>query len=271
VRRRTVLGLTGLGAYGLCLLVTGTALVLGGSPWATSAQAVAPPVALAPVAAGARFGVPPTAAPASDGSGDGVIDTATQSGSLPADPSASLGAGPAASGRPGPTRTGAAVSSARQGSIGPGQLPSFVPVEIALPSGATATVVAAGVAGDGALLIPDNPRDVGYWTGGARPGERFGNVVIAGHVDSAKYGLGVLAELKGVRIGAVLELRAAGQRLRYRVIQTQVVPQQSLATNDQVFRQDGPPTLIVITCGGPFDPVRHRYQDNLIASAVPIL
>ena len=273
MRRGTVLGLIGLGAYGLSLFVIGAALVLGGSsagPSTSSGDAVLPGD-LAPVAAGSPLAGGGTAAPPAGGAGSPVVGAAVSSGSQQSPTGTPIDAGQPLPGRTGSARPGAPVPSARQGSVGPGQLASFVPAEIILPSGATAPVVAAGVASDGALLIPDNPRDVGYWTGGSHPGEQFGNVVIAGHVDSAKYGLGVLAGLKGVPAGAVLELRAGDQRLRYRVTGSQTVPQQSLATNDQVFRQDGPPGLVVITCGGPFDPVRHRYQDNLIVTAVPIL
>jgi len=271
VTRRTVLGLLGLGAYGLSLVVIGAALVLGGTPTSPSVSSddTVLPGDLAPVAAGAPLGGGTAASPT--GAGTQVIGSAASSAGQAPDPAASADAGQPAGGRTGSIRPGSPVPSARQGSVGPDQPASFVPSEIALPSGATAPVLAEDVTPDGALVIPDNPRDVGYWTGGAHPGEQFGNVVIAGHVDSAKYGLGVLSGLKGVQVGAVLELRAGTQRLRYRVTGSQTVPQQSLATNDQVFRQDGPPGLVVITCGGPFDPVRHRYQDNLIVTAVPIL
>jgi hypothetical protein len=33
---------------------------------------------------------------------------------------------------------------------------------------------------------------------------------------------------------------------------------------------DGEPQLVLVTCGGAFDPVRHRYQDNLVVIATPL-
>ena len=124
---------------------------------------------------------------------------------------------------------------------------------------------------DGSLVIPELPSMVGIWTGGARPGDAFGAVVIAGHVDSARYGLGVLAQLKGARPGQVIELRATGRVQRYRITTTQLVTQQSLATHDVFFAQGVTPhRLIVITCGGPFDLTTRRYQDNFVVTAVPV-
>lgn len=163
------------------------------------------------------------------------------------------------------------VPNARRASQAPGQVVSYPPVRLVLPAGQQAPVVSVGVQTDGALVIPTDPRVVGYWNGGALPGERFGTVVVAGHVDSAKFGLGVLSALKKVQVGQVVQLQGAtGQVTRYRVGQIRVVAQQSLATDDEYFRQDGPARLVVITCGGPFDPVRHRYQDNVVVVATPL-
>lgn len=163
------------------------------------------------------------------------------------------------------------VPNARRASQAAGQVVAYAPVRLVLPAGQQAPVVAVGVQSDGALVIPTDPKVVGYWTGGALPGERFGSVVVAGHVDSAKFGLGVLSALKRVRVGQIVQLAGAtGQLTRYRVAQIKVVTQQSLATNDEYFRQDRPARLVVITCGGPFDPVRHRYQDNVVVVATPL-
>jgi Sortase domain len=164
-----------------------------------------------------------------------------------------------------------AVPNARRASQAPGQVVAYAPVRLVLPAGQQAPVVGVGVRSDGALVIPTDPKVVGYWTGGALAGERFGSLVVAGHVDSATFGLGVLSALKRVHVGQVVQLAGpAGQLTRYRVSQIKVVTQQSLATNDEYFRQDGPARLVVITCGGPFDPVRHRYQDNVVVVATPL-
>jgi hypothetical protein len=48
------------------------------------------------------------------------------------------------------------------------------------------------------------------------------------------------------------------------------VPQARLAEDAGLFRVDGEPQLVLVTCGGAFDPARHRYQDNLVVIATPL-
>jgi hypothetical protein len=146
----------------------------------------------------------------------------------------------------------------------------FRPAELILPGGAGAPVMSAGLHPDGSLVIPEDPAVVGWWNGGALAGDAFGSIVIAGHVDSARYGLGVMAQLRTLKSGQVVELRSGARRLSYRVTARTSVPQAELAARTDAFRQDTPPRLVLITCGGAFDPVRHRYQDNLIIYARPI-
>lgn len=146
----------------------------------------------------------------------------------------------------------------------------FRPAELILPGGAGAPVTSSGLHPDGALVIPDDPAVVGWWNGGALAGDAFGSVVIAGHVDSARYGLGVMAQLRTLKPGQVVELRSGARRLSYRVTSRTSLPQAELAARTDAFRQDTPPRLVLITCGGAFDPVRHRYQDNLVIYALPI-
>jgi radical SAM-linked protein len=161
------------------------------------------------------------------------------------------------------------IPTARQASAAPGQQVAFVPSGLRLPNGTRAPVIPVGVAADGALEIPEDPAEVGVWNGGARAGDTLGSLVIAGHVDSRVHGLGVLYELKGVRPGAVIELSDGKRRQRYTVSSTRYVNQQSLATDDEFFRQDVDARLVVITCGGPFDPAKRRYRDNYIVLAIP--
>jgi hypothetical protein len=37
-----------------------------------------------------------------------------------------------------------------------------------------------------------------------------------------------------------------------------------------IFARDGPQQLVLITCGGPFDPSTGNYEDNIAAFATPI-
>jgi hypothetical protein len=148
----------------------------------------------------------------------------------------------------------------------PASSQAFDPEEIVLPSGARAPVDAAGVTPDGVLDVPDDPARVGWWTGGARAGEPFGSLVLAGHVDTRRDGVGVLAELMALRPGSTVEVRGKG-RLTYRVDRVLQAPKARLAEETDPFRRDVRHRLVLITCSGTFDTRTHRYSDNLVVIA----
>ena len=52
------------------------------------------------------------------------------------------------------------------------------------------TVAAMGVAEDGQMALPPDPRTIGWYRYGAGPGDRVGSVVLGGHLDSREYGVG---------------------------------------------------------------------------------
>jgi hypothetical protein len=163
---------------------------------------------------------------------------------------------------------------------GPGEAPAgtardisnapFVPARLRLPSGRTAVVRPAETSGDGSLLVPEDPSRVGWWTGGARAGDPYGSVVLAGHVDSRRFGIGVLAELAGVRRGQLVQVVADGQSRSYRVASVRRVRKARLAAGTDVFDQSGAPRLVLVTCGGAFDRSTHTYADNLVVVATPV-
>ena len=238
-RGRQVL-LTGLAGYALVTIVAGVALVLGVGPGSSSAGSDTDParvLAAAPVLA------------AQPGTTSGPVS----------------GSGPAS----GSGQGGAAVPSARVARSAQLGEP-FPPERLVLPGGASAPVRSSGLHPDGSLVIPDDPAVVGWWNGGALAGDALGGVVIAGHVDSARYGLGVMAELRTLRPGQVVELLSDTRRARYQVTARTSLPQAELAARTDAFRQDVAPRLVLITCGGAFDPARHRYQDNVVVYARPL-
>jgi Sortase domain len=146
---------------------------------------------------------------------------------------------------------------------------AFRPTRLVLPGGLSARVSAVGLHRDGSLVIPDDPRVVGWWTGGSRPGDTFGSIVVAGHVDSASRGIGILAALPRMRAGQVVALTAGRRTARYVVVSAGLVPQTQLSRTSGLFRRDGAAQLVLITCGGAFDPVRHHYADNYVVVARP--
>ena len=122
---------------------------------------------------------------------------------------------------------------------------------------------------DGLLAVPANPRQLGWWSGSARPGLASGSVVIDGHVDSASLGLGALFRLREARPGDQIVLEnAAGESTAYRVVARRSYPKTSLPVA-QVFAATVGPRLVLLTCGGAFDQATHHYADNIVVYAVP--
>lgn len=236
LRRRVGLAglLAGLGLYGLCTALAGLLVAVGFGPGPAPS-----------VAGGSRELSAAPVLPAQPPTGQSLAGAVQTAGPSSPVPSARVGRGTVA-GSP------------------------FRPAQLMLPGGANATVRSSGVHPDGSLVIPEDPAIVGWWNGGALAGDAFGSVVIAGHVDSARYGLGVMAQLRTLTTGQIVELRAGARRQRYRVASRQSLPQAELAARTDAFRQDIPPRLVLITCGGAFDPVRHRYQDNIVIMAQPV-
>ena len=144
------------------------------------------------------------------------------------------------------------------------------PSRLALPrQRVEAAILPVGVTRLRGLDLPPDPDTVGWWAGGTAPGQGAGSAVLAGHVDAAGYGTGALAALLEVGIGDPVEVTdTAGRVLHYQVAARVSYPKAALPA--AVFRTDGPPTLTLVTCGGPFDSVTHHYRDNIVVSAAPI-
>jgi hypothetical protein len=228
-----------VGGYGIVLALTGLLAAVG---FGGTAEAAPLPAA--------ALGRPVAPAP--------VVPTDSAASGRPSGPGGS--AAPGASGVP-------SASVGRELAVRPGV---FVPTRVVLPDGSGAPVVPVGLHPDGALVIPDDVRTVGWWTGGSRAGEAFGSVVVAGHVDSAAQGVGVFAALRRLTPGQVVELDGDGRALRYRITSATQVPQAEISSRAGIFSVDGEPRLVLVTCGGPFDRERHRYQDNLVVVATPL-
>ena len=47
------------------------------------------------------------------------------------------------------------------------------------------------------------------------------------------------------------------------------MPKSRLAADTTPFDQTVPERLVLITCGGRFDPLTHRYDDNLVVVGQP--
>ncbi|GAA2857967.1 hypothetical protein GCM10010472_14200 [Pseudonocardia halophobica] len=173
-----------------------------------------------------------------------------------------------------PART-APFGPAKSRDLRPGAPPKLrtggtVPVRLDLPARtATAPVVPVGTGPGGALVVPDPPQTVGWWEPGALAGSGTGTVVIAGHVDSRVAGIGILAVLPELAVGEPVVLTGDdGRAVRYRVAARREFGKAALPAD--TFARTGPPRLVLVTCGGRFDPATRSYEDNIVVYAEPV-
>ena len=144
------------------------------------------------------------------------------------------------------------------------------PVALAVPAlGIEAPVDPVGVRDDGQMAIPDDVDRAGWYRFGPVPG-REGSAVLAGHVDDREQGLGELAPLREAQVDAqVLVTDAAGGTTRWRVVSREQLDKQALPV-DRLFAREGPPRLVLITCGGEFLPEVGGYDSNVVVVAEPL-
>lgn len=118
------------------------------------------------------------------------------------------------------------------------------------------------------MQVPRDPRTVGWWSAGARPGSAAGSVVIVGHINYAGTS-GALSVLPRARTGDPIDLVEPNRTLRYRIVAVHSYPKTS-GLPASAFRRTGPPQLVLITCGGAFDASTGNYLDNIVAFAEPV-
>jgi hypothetical protein len=120
----------------------------------------------------------------------------------------------------------------------------------------------------GVLDVPPQISRLGWWVDGTTPGSSSGALLVAGHVDSAAAGAGALFNLKDAKRGALVRVTTrSGRTFAYRVVSVQTMLKKDLPTS--IFSAGGRPRLVLVTCGGPFDPSIRHYRDNVVVTAVP--
>jgi hypothetical protein len=130
-------------------------------------------------------------------------------------------------------------------------------------------VVPVGIEDNGAMVLPDNHVELGWYRYGPAPGAPEGAAVVAGHVDTLTE-VTPMARLKDVPPGTEVTVeRADGSVLRYRTEVVELVHKRSLEDAD-LFRRTGGPVLHLVTCGGEWLEEIGDYEDNVVLRAVPV-
>ena len=128
-------------------------------------------------------------------------------------------------------------------------------------------VRAIGLEPDGQLEIPDET-EIGWYRYGATAGQP-GATVLAAHV-SWNRTAGPFARLGTVEPGAQVEIALDdGSVRRYEVVERAVYGKLELP-RERLWRNTGPEELVLITCGGDYNPEIRRYRQNIVVYAVPV-
>jgi LPXTG-site transpeptidase (sortase) family protein len=118
----------------------------------------------------------------------------------------------------------------------------------------------------GALIPPSNPRIVGWWSDGARPGAAKGSAVITGH--KVHDGGGAFDDLDQLTAGDAVTVTTGRRTIDYVVSTVTTYRKKALATQAaQVFDQSVPGRLVLVTCE---DWDGTAYLSNAVVIANPV-
>ena len=196
------------------------------------------------------------------GTGAGVAADATDAGARTATPSAPAPAPDPASSPSAATAPPAPAEPESAAVPAVGVAPARVDVAAI---GLSEPLIDLGLDASGAMEVPVDADDVGWFTGGGRPCGR-GPTVVAGHVDSAS-GPAVFARLDELVVGDEVVLTDVdGGVARYVVSEVVDVPKAEFPTA-RVFGAQPTDELRLITCGGVFDRGSGHYDQNRVVFA----
>jgi len=159
----------------------------------------------------------------------------------------------------------ARVLKTRPAAQATGETVVAIPTSLAIPAvGLQEPLINLDVVG-GALQVPQRWNDVGWWQAGPRPGES-GSAVLVGHVDSPS-GPAVFYGLSSLRVGDVVRVRRADATMAtFQVFDSVLYPRKDFPSK-RIYREEGPPILNLVTCGGSYDTEAGEYTENLVVSA----
>jgi sortase (surface protein transpeptidase) len=124
-----------------------------------------------------------------------------------------------------------------------------------------------GLEPDGQLEVPDET-EIGWYQYGATAG-RPGSTVLAAHV-SWKGSVGPFGALGNLEPGSQISVALDDGTVReYEVFERAIYGKLELPT-DRIWSNTGPETLVLITCGGDFNPEIRRYRQNIVVYAAPV-
>lgn len=124
-----------------------------------------------------------------------------------------------------------------------------------------------GLESDGQLEVPDET-EIGWYRYGSSPG-RAGATVLAAHV-TWNNTIGPFFMLRDLDPGALIDVALEdGTQRTYQVTERTIYDKDELPRS-RIWRTTGDESLVLITCGGSFNPDINRYRENIVVFAVPV-
>lgn len=119
---------------------------------------------------------------------------------------------------------------------------------------------------DDVLVPPTDPRRIGWWADGARPGVNSGTALVTGH--TVHTGGGALDDLEDLESGDEVSVRTDRGLVRYAVESVETIPADEVARRRvELFDQEGPGRLVIVTCE---DWDGTRYLSSVVVTAEPL-
>lgn len=128
-------------------------------------------------------------------------------------------------------------------------------------------VRAVGLEPDGQMEIPDET-EIGWYQYGATAGQP-GATVLAAHVSWNRTS-GPFAQLGRVEPGERIEVTLDDGSIRHYEVTERAVYGKLELPRERLWRTTGDETLVLITCGGDYNPDIRRYRENIVVYAVPV-
>jgi sortase A len=146
-----------------------------------------------------------------------------------------------------------------------------LPVRLVIPRlKLNAPIVYVGVTAQGAMDVPENVDNAGWYKYGAHPGD-IGSAVIAGHLNGAHGEPGVFMDLGSLRVGdSFTVFNDVGENTTFLISKIKLYNQNEQP--DVVFHSTSGTHVNLITCTGSWNRNQKRYSKRLVVfgDAVPV-
>ncbi|MCL5004317.1 MAG: class F sortase [Patescibacteria group bacterium] len=120
---------------------------------------------------------------------------------------------------------------------------------------------------DDRLGVPQSFETVGWFEGGARPGEN-GNAVIDGHYDKTDGSPAIFYNLINLSVGDEIQIKDERSiTYLFKIIQVIRINVTDERATQKAYADTKEPTLTLITCGGVWNSKEHNYSQRLLVKA----